>query len=47
MFVAILGREIFTAKVDSKSLLSPPYLGYLFWGGEGGLFSKTMRPIDK
>ena len=32
MFVAILGREIFTAKIDSKSLLSLPYLGY-FWGG--------------
>ena len=45
MFFAILGREIFTAKVDSKSLLSPPYLGY-FFGGDG-LFSETMRPIDK
>ena len=44
MFVVILGQEIFTAKVDSKSLLSPPYLGY-FSGG--GLFSETMRPIDK
>ena len=44
MFVAILGREICTAKVDSKSLLSPPYLGY-FWGG--GLFLETVRPIDK
>ena len=36
MFVAILGREIFTAKVDSKSPLSLPYLGYFFFGGGGG-----------
>ena len=40
MFVAILGREIFTAKVDSKSLLSPPYLGY-FWGGGWSVFGNN------
>ena len=43
MFVAILGPEIFTAKVDSKSLLSPSYLGYF---GGWSLFGNN-EAIDK
>ena len=38
--------EIFTAEVESKSLRWPPHKDD-FGGGGGGLFSETIRRIDK
>ena len=39
--------EIHTAKVDLKSQLLSRHWAYFFGGGGGGLFSETIKTMDK